>query len=156
MGGDPGYYIRAPRAPISHLWASYPIHVQLDDIASHLVAKGRLSKGTWTGISTTAASLAEPVQTPVLKHFCLILNDIQSFVLQVGGRQRDTEMVCAATSEASLYLQSTFAFPEAMLAVRLELRKERDCTDVICPFESTHHPRSAERVSALPILANRH
>ena len=94
MGGHPGFYIRAP---ITHLWASYPIHVQLDDITSHLEATGRLFDGSWAGIPTTTPALTEwPERSPVLKHLCLIFDDIQSFVF--GEHQCDMEMVYAGPS----------------------------------------------------------
>ena len=149
MGGQPGYYICAP---MSHLWASYPIYVQLDDLESYLEAKGRLSNGNWTGVPATATALTEWfTQTPVLKHFCLIFDEIQSFVL--GERQGDTAMVYAGPS-APPHLQSATAYPEAMLAVKAEAGQERNWTDVMCPFESAYHPRCVERVSALLILAS--
>ena len=149
MGGHPGYYICAP---ISHLWASYPTHVQLNDIASHLETKGRLTNGSWTGIPTTTTALAEWfTQTPVLKHLCLIFDDIQSFVL--GERPSDAAMVYAGPSVPA-HLQSVAAYPEAMLTVKAEIGRERNWADVICPFESAYHPSRVEHVSALPILAN--
>jgi hypothetical protein len=141
MRGHPDYYIRAP---ITHLWASYPIHVQLDDIVSHLEARGKLANGSWTGVPTTATTFTEWfIQKPALKHLCPIFNDIQSFVL--GERQSDTTMVYAGLSVPTLY-------PEAMLAVKGVLGKECDWADVICPFESDYG--HAEDVSALPMLAN--
>ena len=147
MGGYPGYYICAP---ISHLWTSYPIQVQLEDIASHLEVKGRLSNGSWTGVPTTATPLTEWfTQTPVLKHFCLIFNDIQSFVH--GEHQSDTTIVYAGPSKPP-HLQSATAYPEAMLVVKGKVGKERSWADLICPFESAYHPRCIERVSALPIF----
>lgn len=149
MGGHPGYYICAP---ISHLWASYPIHVHLGDITSHLEAKGRLSNGSWTGVPTTTTTLIEWLtQTPVLKHLCLIFDDIQSFVLD--GHPSDTAMVYAGPS-APPHLQSTAAYPEAMLAVNAERGEEHNWADVICPFESAYNSRCIERVSALSLLAN--
>ena len=149
MGGRPGYYICAP---LSHLWASYPVHVQLDDITSHLEARGRLSNGSWVGVPTAAAALTEWLtQTPVLRHLCLAFDDIQSFSL--GGHQNDTEMVYAGPSVPP-HFQSTTAYPEATLVAR-EMGKERDWSDVICPIESEHRPEYIERVSALQISVNR-
>lgn len=149
MGGDPGYYIRAP---ISHLWASYPTHVQLNAITSHLEAKGRLANGNWTGIPTTAAALAGwSTQTPILKYFCLIFADIQSFVLD--EHRSNTVMVYAGPSVPP-HLQSTAAYPEAMLTVKAETGKERNWADVICPFESASHLERVERVSALQFSVN--
>jgi len=149
MGGDPGYYICAP---ISHLWASYPIHVQLSVVTSRLEAKGRLANGKWTGIPTTATALTEwSTQTPILKYLCLIFDDIQSFVLD--EHQSNTAMVYAGPS-VPLHLQSTAAYPEAMLTVKAEAGKERNWADVVCPFESASHPGRIERVSALQVLVN--
>ena len=150
MSGRSGYYIRAP---ITHLWASFPIHVQLDDIASHLEAKGKLSNGSWAGIPTTAPTFTEwPAWTPVLRHLCLIFDDIQSFVL--GEHRGDTVMVYAGPSVPPHH-QSTTAYPEAMLAVRAEVGKERNWTDVMCPFEYARHPGYIEHVSVFWISANR-
>jgi len=142
MGGRPGYYICAP---ITHLWASYPDHAQLDDIVSHLEAKGRLSNGSWAGVPTTATTLTEwLMQTPVLRHFCSVFDDIQSFVL--GERQSDTAMSYAGPSVPP-HLQSSTAYPEAIFAARAKVGKDRNWADVICPFESAHHPEHIERVS---------
>lgn len=150
MGGRPGYYIRAP---ISHLWASYPTHIQLNNVVSYLEAKGRLTDGSWTGIPTAATTLAEwSTQAPVLKHFCLIFDDIRSFLL--GECPSDTVMVYAGPS-APARPQSTATYPEAMLTVKTEMGKGHNWADVICPFESVYHPGRVERVSALPISANR-
>ena len=141
MGGRPGYYIRAP---ISHLWASYPTHVQLNNIASHLETNGRLTNGSWTGIpTTTVTALAEWfTQTPVLKHLCLIFDDIQSFLLD-QHLASDKVMVYAGPSVPS-HLQSTTAHPEAMLTMKAEVGKGYDWADVICPFESARHPSRVE------------
>lgn len=149
MGGHPGYYICAP---ITHLWASYPTRVQLDDITSYLEAKGRLSNGSWTGVPTTTTTFVEWLtQTPVLKHLCLIFDDIQSFVL--GGHPSDTAMVYAGPS-APPHLQSVTAYPEAILALKTGIGEEPNWADVMCPFEFAYNSGCIERVSALPLLAN--
>ena len=62
-------------------------------------------------------------------------------------------MVYAGPS-VSPHLQSTAAYPEAMLTVGVGIGKESNWADVICPFESAYHPSHIERVSALPILAS--
>ena len=144
MGGDPGYHICAP---IGHLWASYPINVQLDVVASHLEAKGRLANGRWTDLPTTATTLTEwSTHTPVLKHLCLIFDDIQSLVLEEC--RTDMAMVYAGPSMPP-HLQSPDAYPEAMLTLRAETRGEYNWADVICPFESEFYPGRIERVSTL-------
>jgi len=52
------------------------------------------------------------------------------------------------------HLQSTAAYPEAMLTVKAETGKELNWADVICPFESASHPGRIECVSALQVLVN--
>ena len=146
MGGHPGYYICAP---VAHLWACYPDHAQLDGITSHLEAKGTLSSGSWAGVPTTATTLTEWLtRTPVLRHLCLIFDDIQSFVL--GEHQSDLAMLYAGPSVPP-HVQSTTAYPEAILTAKAEVGKDRGWADVICPFESAHHPEYIERVSASQI-----
>jgi len=79
---------------MTHLWTSFPIHIQLDDVTSHLEAKGRLSNGSWAGIPTKESALTEWLaRTPILGYLCLIFDDIQSFAL--GEHRSDTPMVYA-------------------------------------------------------------
>ena len=151
MGGRPGYYVRAP---ISHLWASYPTHVQLNNIASHLETKGRLTNGSWTGIPTTGTARAEWfMQMSALNHLCLIFDDIQSFVL--GEHLASDKVMVYTGPSVPSHLQSTTAYPEAMLTMKVDVGNGYDWADVICPFESACHPAHVECVSALQISANR-
>ena len=143
MGGDPGYHICAP---ITHLWASYPINVQLDVVASHLEAKGRLTNGSWTGLPTTTPLTEWSTRTPILKHLCLIFGDVQSLVL--GERRSGMAMVYAGPSIPP-HLQSPTAYPEAMLTLRAEAGEEYNWADVMCPFESAFYPGRIDRVSVL-------
>ena len=149
MGGHPGYYICIP---ISHLWASYPTHSRLDDIASHLETKGRLVNGSWAGIPTTATTPAEWfTQAPALKYPCLIFDDIQSFML--GEHPSDMVMVYAGPSvppTPSVH----HCVSRGNVTMKVKTEQERNWADVICPFESAYHPNCSERVSASLILAN--
>ena len=62
-------------------------------------------------------------------------------------------MVYAGPS-APPHLQSTAAYPEAMLALKTGIGEEPNWADVMCPFEFAYNSRCIERVSALPLLAN--
>jgi hypothetical protein len=148
MDGRPGYYICAP---VNHLWASYPIRIQLDDLKARLEADDKLTNGRWTGIPTTTTALAEWfARTPVLEHLCSIFDDIQS-LLSADNRNENT--IIYAGPSVPAHLQSATAYPEAMLAARVRAGKERSWADVICPFEFEDDPRRIKHVSLLLIVA---
>jgi hypothetical protein len=117
-----------------------------------LEAKGRLANGRWTSIPTTAAARAEWfADTPVLEYICLIFEDIQTFVF--GEHRSDKTMIYAGPSVPA-HLQSTTAYPEAVLATNAGTGMQRSWADVICPFEFEDDPRRIEHVSLLLIVAD--